>query len=196
MKKEKMKKTTKNNTMQTIASILGSNLLRAIKLFPNNDPLMGFGLPLAKKSIIKATIFAFATMMIFDYFTSGIGMWSWVTAITYSMIMVFAGAIMKILKNNKKEIKMKEYVKINTAGILIFDIITGPIMSSTLFKTPFIVTAIAQVPFTAMHLLSGTIWLIILVPILDPTVNQNLNVIKAINKFTKKIQQITKHYLR
>ncbi|PIN85091.1 MAG: hypothetical protein COV47_03980, partial [Candidatus Diapherotrites archaeon CG11_big_fil_rev_8_21_14_0_20_37_9] len=51
-----------------------ANLYRFLRIFPNSDPIMGFVIPAAKnEKWWKAPLFAFATMFVFDFFTSGIG---------------------------------------------------------------------------------------------------------------------------
>ena len=142
-----------------------AQLVRFLKVFPNNDPLMGFVLPAAKnEKWWKAPLFAFSAIIIFDLLTS-FGVWSIVTAATYALVAVGARFF---LKNKKSSLFI--YAKTSVLGILAFDFVTGPLMSTFLFQQNFFVTMLLQIPFTAMHVISGTILAAIIVPFYDPVV--------------------------
>lgn len=124
---------------------------------------MGFILPQTRSSAIKPAIFAFSAMFIFDFLTSGIGLWTWVTAITYASIAVLFSFFFKRIK----KAKISQYVSASIIGVLIFDIITGPIMSSFLFNQPLWFVILGQIPFTIYHLISATTYVVILAPVFD-----------------------------
>ena len=148
-----------------------SEVYRYIKVFPNSDPLMGLILPAARNEPRwKAPLLAFSTMFIFDIFTSGIGAWTWVTSATYALI---ALAFSLFLKGRK--MGLRGYLGAGTAGVLAFDFITGPVMSSVLFQQSFILTAIMQVPFTVMHLVSAAFSILIITPFLDKDIAAEMN---------------------
>lgn len=140
-----------------------SEAYRFARVFPNSDPIMGFILPAAKNEPVwKGPLFAFATMFVFDFFTSGIGVWTWVTSSTYAIV---ALAFSLLLRG--KKINLQGYMGAGAIGVLSFDFITGPIMSSALFGQSFVLTLIMQVPFTIMHLVSATFSILIISPLLD-----------------------------
>ncbi|MBI4210323.1 MAG: hypothetical protein HY544_02340 [Candidatus Diapherotrites archaeon] len=140
-----------------------ANAYRLLRVFPNSDPIMGFVLPAAKNEPFwKAPLFAFATMFTFDMLTSGIGAWTWVTSTTYALI---AFAFTMLLKAEKPG--LATYTKYGLAGVLAFDFITGPAMGSALFHQPFWLTLLAQIPFTAMHLVSVSFSILIITPFFD-----------------------------
>jgi hypothetical protein len=58
--------------------------------------------------------------------------------------------------------------------VLLFDFITGPIMSSYMFRLPFEVALAGQIPFTAMHLASAVALTSIIAPVVDPELRLNL----------------------
>lgn len=151
------------NKLEYIISLIFTLIFRFIRIFPNNDPIMGFILPEGRKSMLKSASFAFIAMFIFDFFTSGIGIWTIVIASVYALIaLVFSFFFKKI-----KKAKISQYALAATIGIIAFDIITGPIMSSLIFKMPFWISVIGQVPFTFYHLVSGLTYVIILAPVFD-----------------------------
>ncbi|MCR4369409.1 MAG: hypothetical protein NUV67_05895 [archaeon] len=144
---------------------------RLLRVFPNSDPLMGFIAPAAKNEPMwKAPLFAFATMFIFDFFTSGIGVWTWVTATTYALVALW---LTHSLKGKKSS--LSTYASHGAIGIIAFDIITGPFMSTFFFGTPFMLTTIAQVPFTIMHVISATFGIAIITPFYDSAVAKEIS---------------------
>jgi hypothetical protein len=134
---------------------------------PNNDPIMGTMLPFARKhNGLSAALFAFITMVTFDLITNRIGVWTLVTATTYGLI----GFVFARLLPYFKRINIFTYLASGIVGVLIFDFITGPIMSTFLFKQGFITTLMLQIPFTLMHLASVTLFILIITPIIDVTI--------------------------
>jgi predicted membrane protein len=125
---------------------------------------MGVMLPYAKQEKWwAAPLFAFITMASFDLITWKVGIWTIVTSLTYAGI----GLLFYFYYKKKKKVGLKEYLGSGVVGVLIFDFITGPIMSSWLFQMPFEVALVGQVPFTLLHLASVSIFIVILTPLLD-----------------------------
>jgi hypothetical protein len=134
-----------------------------VRIFPNNDPIMGFMLPETRNSMTKAAAFAFVTMFVFDIITFKVGIWTMVTASTYAGLAILFSFFFKKIKKTK----ISHYLGASTIAILIFDIITGPIMSSIFFSQSLWLTVIGQIPFTLMHLVSGLTWVTIIAPAYD-----------------------------
>ena len=154
-----------------LTGFLVANLYRLLRVFPNSDPLMGFILPAAKNlKWWKAPLFAFASMFVFDIFTSGIGLWTWVTASTYALI---ALGFHFYLKEKKSTFKL--FISSGVFGVLIFDLITGPIMSSFLFKQTFLIAILGQIPFTVMHLISVVFGIVIISPFYDASLMKEVS---------------------
>ncbi len=72
-------------------------------------------------------------------------------------------------------------------GVLIFDFITGPIIRSFMFGMSFIEAGLGQIPFTLMHLLTVSIFIVIITPFYDKHVfeNKNLNDYNVLNYLKK-----------
>lgn len=150
-----------------VAAMIACNLLRLFRFFPNNDPIMAFVLPFSRQDKwFYSAIFAFVTMILFDYFTSGIGIWTFTTAIAYAIIAVAASFYLK----NKKT-TMKTYLGTGIVGIIFFDIVTGVLFGPTLFGVPVYAAFLGQIPFTLLHIASVSIYIVLIVPFLDKQAN-------------------------
>jgi len=140
------------------------NAYRMLRIIPNNDPIMGVLLPYAKQQKWwVAPLFAFLTMASFDIVTFKVGIWTFVTSSTYAGL----GILFHFCYRRLKKVGLKEYLGSGVVGVLIFDFITGPIMSSWLFHIPFSAALIGQIPFTLLHLASVSAFILILTPLLD-----------------------------
>ena len=161
-----MKKQIKK-AIKYLSSLVFCNFYRILRIFPNNDPIMGCMLPFARRDKWWQTLlFPIVAIISFDFITRNIGIWTIGTTLTYS----FVGLLFYLYFKNKKNVGLKTYAKSSVIGVLIFDFLTGPIMSSYLFKMPFIVATLGQIPFTIMHLTSAVTLTVILAPVLDPSV--------------------------
>ncbi|MDO8633665.1 MAG: hypothetical protein Q7K34_00025 [archaeon] len=145
-------------------AFLACNLLRLFRFFPNNDPIMAFVLPFSRQDKwFYSALFAFATMVVFDYFTSGIGVWTFTTAIAYTAIAIGAHFYFK----NRKKMSMKTYLGTGIAGILFFDFVTGVLFGPTMFGVPIQAAFLGQIPFTLLHIASASAYIALIVPFLD-----------------------------
>jgi hypothetical protein len=159
------------NFLKYVFSLAACNVYRFLKIFPNNDPIMGVMLPFARHDKAwRVGLFAFSTMFVFDLITLRYGIWTWGTAIVYGLLAIAFATYFKRMK----KVGLKTYTLAAIVGVLIFDIITGPIMTSVFFNMPFAVAAIGQIPFTLMHLGSAVAYTWALAPILDPVLAKDL----------------------
>jgi len=153
--------------LKLAAGLVFCNLYRLLRVFPNGDPIMGFALPMARKGKWwHSLLFPIVAMASFDLLVGRVGIWTLGTSLTYGLIGLAAWTHF----SKKKTVKMKNYVKGSVAGVLAFDLVTGPIMSSFMFGMPFSAALIGQIPFTALHLASATAFTLLLAPVLDPQV--------------------------
>ncbi len=170
--------------LKLAAGLVFCNLYRLLRIFPNSDPIMGFTLPLSRKGKWwHSLLFPIIAMASFDLIVGRAGIWTVGTSLTYGLI----GLIAWINFSKKKTVKMKNYVKGSLAGVLAFDFVTGPIMSSYMFGMPFAVSLIGQIPFTLLHLASATAFTLLLAPVLDPQVAKEANyyTTEAFNKLNQ-----------
>jgi len=161
-----------NERMKCLASLVFCNLYRFLRVFPNNDPVMGFALPLARRGKWwHALLFPVIAMVSFDIITMRLGIWTAGTALVYGLV----GLLFFKYFKNKKKVGLKTYAGGSVLGVLIFDFFTGPVMSSFIFGMPFAAAFIGQIPFTAMHLASATAFTLLLAPVLDPQVARDVS---------------------
>src|SRR3989344_2540173 len=98
-----------------VISLTFCTLVRLVKIFPNNDPIMGFALPFARKDKWwQAFLFPVIAMASFDILTAKIGLWTFVTALTYGAIGLAFYKYFKI----KNKIKLTTYFGSGVVGVL------------------------------------------------------------------------------
>jgi len=153
-----------------LTGLVLSNLIRLLHFIPNNDPIMAIMLPYAKaKHKYIAILFPLLTMISFDVITGKVGIWTIVTAGTYALLgLFFSNYYFK-----DKKIGLLKYLKAGALGVLVFDFITGPLMSSWMFGMTFGEAFIGQIPFTIMHLVTVGAYIIVIVPLLDKHLLEN-----------------------
>ena len=157
--------------LRYLISIIFCNIYRILRIFPNNDPIMGFMLPYARKDKWwQALIFPLIAIISFDILTNKVGVWTIGTAVTYGVLGLFFQNIFRKIKT----MSLKKYAASSIFGVLFFDFVTGPIMSSWLFGISFFQAFMGQIPFTMMHLASATAFTLLVVPVLDPQITKSV----------------------
>ncbi len=175
-----------------LTGLLFCNAYRLLRVIPNNDPVMGFTLPLARSGKWwHSFLFPATAMVSFDFLTGKIGIWTAGTALAYGLI----GVLFYKYFKGKKKVKLKTYAKASVFGVLLFDFLTGVVMSSYIFEMPFTVAFIGQIPFTALHLASATFFTLVLAPVLDPQialeVNEHISILEQkIKNFNNALEAI------
>ncbi len=145
-----------------------SSLLRFASLFPNNDPIMAVVLPYAKnRKRWLAISFPILAMVLFDLLSGKVGSWTAVTALTYGFLAWGFSVLYKRQTDRGRRIGVLTYLLSGVAGVLVFDFVTGPIMSSALFGLTFREALVGQVPFTLWHLASVSAYSVIVSPIFE-----------------------------
>jgi hypothetical protein len=147
-------------------------VLRLARLFPNNDPIMAVMLPYARRSRASAVIFPVAAMVLFDLLSRQVGLWTAVTAGTYGLLGFGFSWLYRILSRRGYKISSATFPLFGVAGVLVFDFLTGPIMSSVLFHMSFLEALVGQVPFTLHHLLSVAAYTLTVSPALNHMLGQ------------------------
>jgi hypothetical protein len=126
-----------------------ASLLRLAHFFPNNDPIMAVVLPYARRRRQWMAIgFPVVAMVFFDLLSAKIGVWTVVTAATYGLLGWLFSMFYARDKARRGLRALLTYVGLGAAGVLIFDFVTGPIMSSLLFGMTFQQALVGQIPFT------------------------------------------------
>lgn len=159
------------NLLKYVGSLIFCNIYRLLRIFPNNDPVMGCMLPFARQGKWwQALLFPLIAMVSFDFLSGRVGIWTIGTAATYAGL----GLFFHLRFRNVKKMSLGKYAKNSVLGVLIFDFFTGPIMSSFVFGMPFIVSFAGQIPFTLMHLASASVLTVLIAPVLDVQVRYSM----------------------
>ena len=164
---KKIENSFKQSPIKYILGFLFCLLIRLIPFrTPNAEPIMTTIMPFGKKwGWIAGALFGALSIVLFDLIVKvpgfpRMGIWTLITASTYGLIGALAGIY---LKNRSK---IRHYAVFALVSTLIYDFITGPIMSSFLFKMPFSVALIGQIPFTLIHVGVNIVGAIIISPLL------------------------------
>ena len=135
---------------------------------PNVEPIMATLMPFSKKyGYFGGFMFAFLSIALFDAFTSKLGMWTIITAVTYGAIGLASAWFFSTRKSG-----IRNYAAFAIAGTILYDAITmttGP----WLFGQTWAETIIGQIPFTALHLAGNIAFAIIMSPTLYSLVVDN-----------------------
>jgi len=129
---------------------------------PNVEPIMTVIMPFGKVyGGIVAFIFGSLSIVVFDFVTSGIGIWTLVTALAYGLLGLGAQYYFK----NRSG--WKNYASYAIIATVIYDVLTGLTIGPLFFHQSFMVSLIGQIPFTALHLLGNVSFAIVLSPIIE-----------------------------
>lgn len=129
---------------------------------PNVEPIMASIMPLSKRStLFTSFFFGFASIFVYDLITSGIGVWTIFTAVTYGLVGVGAGFYFK----NRKG--WKSYAMYAIIATIFYDLATGLTIGPMFFNQSFMVSLIGQIPFTILHLLGNVSFAIVLSPVIE-----------------------------
>ncbi len=160
----------KKNWFKYIVGFLVCLLVRLIPFRPPNiEPILATQMPFSKAyGKVAGFSFAFLSIVLFDLIMSKVGMWTFITALAYGLLGLWAVFYFKNKKNNAWT-----YAKFAIMGTLAFDIVTGLSIGPLFFHQPFWEAFISQIPFTGLHLLGNISFAIILSPIIYKYVVEN-----------------------
>lgn len=151
-------------TNQRILIVLGfisAMLYRFIPFRPPNvEPLMSVMMPFSKKAgKLELFGFAFLSILIYDYFTAGIGTYTLTAGICYGILGIWSSSYFK-----NRKFSLKNYVMCSSIGIIFFDVVTGVILGPLIGGSSFYIALMGQIPFTVLHLMGGTLFAITVSP--------------------------------
>ncbi len=157
----------------TLKFIVGWLVVFLIRLIPfrapNIEPVLATQMPFAKRfGWLGGFLFGFLSIVIFDSVTSGIGMWTWVTAGAYGFLGVGAYFFFK-----NRESKAKNYLVFGIIGTILYDAVTGLSIGPLFFGQTFMSALMGQIPFTLYHLAGNIAFSLIVSPLIYKLVIQN-----------------------
>ncbi len=152
----------KNWSKYTIAFISVFALRMMPFRAPNVEPIMTVVMPFSKVyGGIMSFVFGALSIVLYDSFTSGLGVWTLVTAITYGVI----GYTAQIFFKNRSG--WKSYATYAIIATIFYDAVTGLTIGPLFFHQSFLLSLTGQIPFTALHLLGNVTFAIILSPVIE-----------------------------
>lgn len=129
---------------------------------PNVEPIMASIMPLGKVyGSIMSFIFGFLSIVIYDSITSGIGVWTIVTAVVYGLLGLGASYYFK----NRSG--WKSYALYAVVATIFYDVLTGMTIGPLFFHQSFMLSLVGQIPFTLLHLIGNVSFAIVLSPVIE-----------------------------
>jgi len=144
---------------------VGALFLRLIPIpfrAPNIEPIMAIQMPIAKKyGALGAFFFGFASIVIYDSLTSGLGIWTFITAVAYGFVGLGARRFFKAKSSRGR------YVSFAIMATIAYDALTGLTLGPLFFGQTFVGALMGQIPFTALHLLGNVSFAFLLSPVIE-----------------------------
>ncbi len=129
---------------------------------PNVEPLLASVMPLSRvMNGISSFAFAALSIAAYDAVTSGIGVWTLVTAGAYGALGLAAHAYFQGRVGTRAQ-----FVGFGIVGTLAYDAATGLTVGPLAFGQPFMGALLGQIPFTLLHLAGTVLFALVLSPIL------------------------------
>ena len=153
----------KKNWLKTTIMFLSVLIFRLLPFrAPNVEPIMAVIMPFSKLyGALMSFIFGVLSIVVYDSMTSGLGVWTFVTAIIYGFVGV--GAFWYF----KNRYGWKSYASYAIIATIIYDAVTGLTLGPLFFGQSFATALVGQIPFTALHLLGNVSFAIVLSPAIE-----------------------------
>ena len=136
---------------------------------PNFEPMLATVMPFSKRfGLAGSFLFGFLGIVLFDAVTSGWGIWTAVTALSYGILGIAAHFFFK-----NRDASVGNFLTFGIVGTLLYDAATGLTIGPIFEGQPFMTALTGQIPFTIMHLLGTIVFSTILSPALYRWVVQN-----------------------
>ncbi len=130
---------------------------------PNVEPLLASLMPLSGRlGALGSFFFATSSIVLYDAVTSGWGMWTLVTAISYGALALGSYAFFRFRAPSRKN-----FVLFSLLGVLLYDAVTGFTVGPLFFGQSFFAAFVGQIPFTCMHLAGAGLFAAVLSPALE-----------------------------
>ena len=153
----------KKNWFKYTFAFIAILLLRLIPFrAPNVEPIMAAQMPFGKVyGKWAAFLFGALSVVVYDGLTSGIGVWTAITALAYGFVGLGAAYYFK------NRTGRKNYAIYAVIATIVYDAVTGLTLGPIFFGQPFMAALIGQIPFTALHLLGSVTFAIVLSPAIE-----------------------------
>lgn len=129
---------------------------------PNIEPILAAQMPFGKVyGKLPAFLFGALSIVVYDSLTSGLGVWTAITAFAYGLVGIGAGYYFK------NRAGWRNYTFYAIIATILYDAVTGLTLGPLFFGQTFTGALIGQIPFTAMHLFGNVIFAIVLSPAIE-----------------------------
>jgi uncharacterized membrane protein len=129
---------------------------------PNVEPMLASLMPFSKRfGAVSVFVFAFLGIFLYDLLTSGIGVWTWITAFAYGALAIGSYFFFK-----NRTASVKNFVGFGIVGTVLYDAATGLTIGPLFFHQTFMAALIGQIPFTLLHLAGTITFSVFLSPVL------------------------------
>lgn len=129
---------------------------------PNVEPLIAAVMPISKvHGPIASFLFAFSSIALYDVVTSGIGIWTLITAAAYGALALAAHYFFAFRAPTRAN-----FIGFGVVATLAYDALTGLTIGPLFFGQSFAGALAGQIPFTLLHLLGTVVFATLLSPAL------------------------------
>ena len=152
-------KTNQKNYLNYVLGFIFCLLVRMIPFRPPNiEPILAVQMPFSRIfGGLLGFSFGFFSIVVYDFLTFGLGIWTLITAMAYGLLGLWAIRYFKNKKNNSLE-----YVKFALMSTLFYDAVTGLTLGPLFFHQSFVIALAGQIPFTILHLFGNSIFAYVL----------------------------------
>ena len=127
---------------------------------PNVEPMLATVMPFSKRyGPVGSFLFGFLGIALYDAVTSGWGIWTLITALSYGALGLGAHFFFK-----HRSASVKNFLRFGIVGTLAYDAVTGLTIGPLFNNQPFMAALIGQVPFTLLHLAGTVVFSVCLSP--------------------------------
>lgn len=152
--------------------LIGWALCFAVRLLPyrpaNVEPVMTTMMPFAKRfGVLGSVFFVVCNFLLYDALTSGIGVWTFVTAGAYAVVAMGAAWYFRTRSG------ALHYAVYAAIGTIIFDALTGLTVGPIVYDQPFLEALTGQIPFTLRHLLFNVLLGFFVSPLIEKWIVSN-----------------------
>lgn len=156
-----------------IKFVAGWAIVFAVRLIPfrvpNIEPLTAVQMPFAKRfGWAGGFLFGFLSIVFFDAVTSGIGVWTWVTAFAFGALGTGAGFFF-----GRRPPTRKNFLVYAVLGTIAYDAVTGLSIGPLFWGQSFSEALSGQIPFTLYHLAGNAAFSVLLSPLIYQWIVEN-----------------------
>ena len=127
---------------------------------PNVEPLLASVMPVSARTPLWAGIlFAMSGIVVYDVITSGVGVWTLVTAGAFGLIATASHFYFSTKRQTRAH-----FVGFGIASTLWYDAVTGLTIGPIFWHQSLMQAIAGQIPFTLLHLIGTTLFAIVLSP--------------------------------